>query len=178
MPSASPINRVSDNNQRISSMTEPDPWNIDWRCVGSAVYFIGDCGACSFFSTVDALYNTLRIWGNNPATYSFQAPLSCMNANFQNVCLNGGNFLYVYEYVRKYGVGAGSAYPYTDTYNTIDASPCSIDKLKSSSYRKKLLYTKETYLIEENDCREVVDQLRTKALTVAIIANSNFTNYK
>ncbi len=170
MPSASPINRVPDN-QRISSITDPDPWNIDWRCVGSPVYFIGDCGACSFFSTVDALYNSLRIWGYNPATYSFQAPLSCMNANFQNVCLDGGNFLYVYEYVRKYGVGAGSAYPYTDTYNAIDASPCSIDKLKSSAYRKKLIYTQQTYLIEENDCREVVDQLRTRALTVAIIAN-------
>ena len=93
------------------------------------------------------------------------------------MCKYGANFLYVYEFIRKYGVGSASAYPYSDQNRKVDASECRTDKLRTSAYRKKLLFTRLTYIIEENDCKEVVEQLKTRALTVAIIANPNFTNY-
>ncbi|CAG9325970.1 unnamed protein product [Blepharisma stoltei] len=114
------------------------PTSIDWRSKGAVqgVKYQGQCGGCWSFSTVSAVESSWFIAGHGLPDLSEQQLLDC-GGPFGNYGCAGGNIVYGFSYVQKYGLTSESIYPYQAATKTCNTSKQS-QKIASIKYVVKV----------------------------------------
>ncbi|XP_012673534.3 cathepsin K-like [Clupea harengus] len=105
-----------DMEEEINSTFVPDskaaPSSIDYRAIGyvTPVKNQGSCGSCWAFSAAGALEGQLSKKEKDLVDLSPQNLVDCVG---QDMGCNGGYMTYAFDYVRRNGIAAEKAYPYT-----------------------------------------------------------------
>lgn len=165
-------NSVNSTTANISQLhyTEPDNWDIDWRCLGKfEVYEQLACSSGYAIAVLDALTVSLKIKGQTLPAFSIQEILSCAR-NEDNLRGCAGGFPdAVYKYIYLQGIGPASLYPTSLEALRGQQTPCDTDITYSNGYKKVRWFPKKTaQTLPHKDCRQVVQALRFQALSVMI----------
>ena len=115
------INRDRDDDRQRS--TKAIPSSVDWRDTNKvpAVRDQGSCGSCYTFACLAAVESRLLIAGSK-YTYknldlSEQQLVDCSTEQGNKGC-SGGSLVFTFRHIKKNGIMAESAYPYTETEGT------------------------------------------------------------
>lgn len=103
------------------------PFSFSWRnetcgdgqpCL-SPVKYQGGCGACWAFAATGALESNYVIKNGGMLLLSEQELVSCVGRSDR---CEGGNAIFAFDYVRRYGLAPSTAYPYRGVNGTCHSS--------------------------------------------------------